>query len=1019
MKPVRLDMQAFGPYRERETVEFGELGLNRVFLIHGDTGAGKTTILDAMVFALYGDTSGGDRQAAQMRCESASPSVPTEVVLDFALGSRKFRVARRPGQEITGARGKPVSKPAEVVLWDRSGCGEAEEGRLLTTKIMEANTLIKETLGFSCEQFRQVVVLPQGRFRELLSAGSDKREEILRQLFKTARFRELEEALAERAKTVRAQMQELKAQREAQLGLVDAADDDELAALKAAAASALKAAEAEAEESGGVSLAAGEALAAAEAAEEARRALAAARADFEGLEARAREFAAIRLRLETAVRAERVQSTAERLVEARARVAETTAAADAAAAELTAAEEAERLAAEVLAAERGRTGEREAAAQEVRRLEGLTAAISAWREAVEEATGAASRAMAARSAADAATGAKTAADERLAGLRDEVSGTKAAAMLAEAAQTRLDAARQHEERCRRLLAARDAVEAAEEWHMRCAAAESDAREAVTNAEAALAALEERWRAGRAAALASALAPGRPCPVCGATDHPSPAVSEKGDVTDDELGAARVAVDASRAAHFAARDGTGEAKNRLTEAATAERGISLEPGARPDLQLSDAAAETAVCRAELEALSAQAEVGDAEARMAEAEAAAEAARTAAGAAHETHASAERALAAVEARLSERAAAVPEILRAPGALETAIEEARKAGRMLEEAFEAAQLRALETKEARIARQSDAAAAVVNRAGAVKQERSSAAAFAAALEKQGFAAEEEWRASLLSEEERKRLAADLAAYEEALNEARGRLRQAQLVVAARPEPGDIAGLRSVAEQARWAHTEAIARRERAHNRLEGLLKVERVLREIDGRTENVRSLYQTVGVLADVANGANPNRVSFQRWALGVYLDEVLVNASRKLFLMSKGRYRLQRQKEAAGRGRASGLDLAVFDEYSGSARPAVTLSGGESFLAALALALGLAETVQEHAAGVPLETIFVDEGFGALDSDALELAIDALMELQLGGRLVGVISHVPELRQVIPARLEVRGGPGGSHTRFVVP
>ena len=117
--------------------------------------------------------------------------------------------------------------------------------------------------------------------------------------------------------------------------------------------------------------------------------------------------------------------------------------------------------------------------------------------------------------------------------------------------------------------------------------------------------------------------------------------------------------------------------------------------------------------------------------------------------------------------------------------------------------------------------------------------------------------------------------------------------------------------------------------------------------------------------------------------------------------------------------SGLDLAVFDEFSGTSRPAVTLSGGEGFLAALALALGLAETVQEHSAGTPLETIFVDEGFGALDPDALELAVDALMELQLGGRLVGVISHVPELRQVIPARLEVLAGSAGSSTRFVVP
>ena len=208
-------------------------------------------------------------------------------------------------------------------------------------------------------------------------------------------------------------------------------------------------------------------------------------------------------------------------------------------------------------------------------------------------------------------------------------------------------------------------------------------------------------------------------------------------------------------------------------------------------------------------------------------------------------------------------------------------------------------------------------------------------------------------------------------------------------------------------------------AKNVVGALTGVKERLAEIDGKSEDVRRNYETVGVLAEVANGQNPGRVSFQRWVLGVYLDEVLVTASRRLYAMSKGRYQLERQREVAHRGRASGLDLAVFDEFSGTSRPAVTLSGGESFLAALALALGLAETIQEYAAGTPLETIFVDEGFGALDADALELAVDALMDLQSSGRLVGVISHVGELKQVIPARLEVRGGSTGSSTRFVVP
>ncbi|TLM68801.1 MAG: SMC family ATPase, partial [Actinobacteria bacterium] len=142
-------------------------------------------------------------------------------------------------------------------------------------------------------------------------------------------------------------------------------------------------------------------------------------------------------------------------------------------------------------------------------------------------------------------------------------------------------------------------------------------------------------------------------------------------------------------------------------------------------------------------------------------------------------------------------------------------------------------------------------------------------------------------------------------------------------------------------------------------------------------------------------------------------------RRLQAMSKGRYRLERQREGSRKNRPAGLDLAVFDEFSGTSRSAVTLSGGESFLAALSLALGLAETVQQHAGATPLDTIFVDEGFGALDPDSLQLAMDALMQLQASGRLVGIISHVPELREVIAARLVVTGGATGSSARFEVP
>ena len=1019
MKPIKLTMQAFGPYRQQETVDFTELGQNRVFLIHGDTGAGKTTVLDAMVFALYGLTSGGERTAGQMRCESAPEGLATEVTFDFSLKGKAFRVIRRPEQEIVGARGRKVPKAAVAMLWDRTGCGETEEGKPLASKIREVDARIKDELGFSCDQFRQVVVLPQGRFRELLSAGSDKREEILRQLFKTARFRQLEEALAERAKAVRDQMAALKAERSAQLKVVDAADDAGLAALLAAASSEYEAATTHVGEAKAGSLQADEILNAAEGAVEARAALAAARTELERLEALGPDVEVFRLRLDVATRAEKVHPAADKVADARTHVAAAMAARLEVDEALDLARQVEQTTVQALAAENARLPERQAAADDLRRLEGLTAAIEAWRNAAEAFGGAQDRVLAAGRTRQEAVDGQTGAEQTLVALTERLGAAAAAAVRVEGARARYEGIMQHEDRCRRLVAARDGVEGAQQRRTELAVAEGKALESLTETEAALAGFEERWRAGRAAALAAALRPGSPCPVCGATDHPAPASGGETGVSDEVLGEGKSRADLARRAHSQAHDATAEAKNAVAAAEAVEQSIRQEPGARPDMALAWAESAVAACRAELEDLESQADARELEAQISAAQAADTDARSRVEAASAALVAEERTLAAAEALLNERAARVPTELRAAGALEDATDGARRLKQGFDDSFEAAQHAFTAAKEERIARETARGAAAAAQTAAAEKEKACAGAFGAALKKFGFASEEEWCAALLPEQQRASLQAEIQAHDEALQRAEGRLQQAGLALAGQPEPADIVTLRHAAEVARAAHAAAIARQADAKNALAKLAKVQVSLAEVDARSDDVRSAHETVGVLSEVANGTNAGRVSFQRWVLGVYLDEVLAGASRKLFAMSKGRYQLQRQREASGGRRPSGLDLAVFDEFSGTARPAVTLSGGESFLAALSLALGLAETVQEHAAGVPLETIFVDEGFGALDSDALELAIDALMELQLGGRLVGVISHVPELRQIIPARLEVRGGSGGSHTKFVVP
>jgi DNA repair protein SbcC/Rad50 len=186
-----------------------------------------------------------------------------------------------------------------------------------------------------------------------------------------------------------------------------------------------------------------------------------------------------------------------------------------------------------------------------------------------------------------------------------------------------------------------------------------------------------------------------------------------------------------------------------------------------------------------------------------------------------------------------------------------------------------------------------------------------------------------------------------------------------------------------------------------------------------ETLEARYAVAGRIAEVASGHNAQGITFQRFVLAALLDDVLVAASERLHTMSRRRFSLQRATTRADRRLAGGLDLQVYDSYTGTTRAVSTLSGGESFLASLSLALGLADVVQAYAGGVHLDTLFVDEGFGSLDPEALDLAFRALVDLQRAGRLVGIISHIPELKERIDVRLEVIPTQRGSVTRFIIP
>ena len=298
---------------------------------------------------------------------------------------------------------------------------------------------------------------------------------------------------------------------------------------------------------------------------------------------------------------------------------------------------------------------------------------------------------------------------------------------------------------------------------------------------------------------------------------------------------------------------------------------------------------------------------------------------------------------------------------------------------------------------------------------------AAFDAALAGAGFASADEYRQVRRAGAEIDRLEAVVSRFDGELTSARDRLERANEAAKLVREPPDLEALKAACDTAETAAREAEGTWAAASKDTARWKQALDALDELESQAAGLYQRYALVGRLADVACGENPLRLSFQRYVLGTYLDEVLDHASFRLVRMSGGRYRLQRKSVVGDARRAAGLELEVFDETTGEARPASTLSGGEGFLASLALALGLAEAVQSHAGGVRLETIFIDEGFGSLDPEALDEAIDTLLDLAAGtagsGRLVGVISHVPELRQRIDCRLEVTPSRRGSTARFV--
>ncbi|MCP3798659.1 SMC family ATPase [Allokutzneria sp. A3M-2-11 16] len=968
MRLHRLELAAFGPYPGREEVDFDALGEDGLFLLHGETGAGKTTVLDAVAFALFGRVPGARNEAKRLRCDYADADTPTEVVLDFSLQGHRLLITRSPEYLRPKRRGGgETTQNAKASLTWLSDVppGHASEG---VTRIDEVARTVERLLGMSAEQFFQVVLLPQGDFARFLRAETSEREKLLERLFDTERFREVELWFMEH-------------RRDAGRKLEERQHGARLLAERIAQAAGTEFAE---EEDGWLDGLTASCVAAVEQATERERAAKHAhqRADAELVRRRELADRVRRVRVATA----ELSTVDERRFERQAWAVALTAARRAvpvreAHAVLTRAEAELRRAQDAVQRAAARVGDEGSSVEELRvraaanqELAGQFAELAVEAEQQQR-----DQDRVARLDRELETFRRRAKelDEIVSGLPERITACRAAVDQARTAALRLPDLAGQRDQLRSLVRDAEALPEAESVHERASTAFRGAVDEHQNARELLLDLRQRRLQGIAAELAEGLADGQPCPVCGGAEHPAPASGTAERVTEaDERRAESVEQQALRR-----RDAASEAVQ------AAERGVAALRE-RLDGRGAD---ELKKLLAEVEAQHRAANAAAAAVRTRVAEL--EQLESKLDQARREHAEADR---SVAVRSTEQAALAETIERRAARLDEARGDypdvsARRVG-LLDTAKSLSAL-------------VDARMALVDSAERVDRQR---AAVLSAVAEAGFDRLDAALDAVLKDPDCEQLEHRIRELDRREAAARSVLAEPEL---AEVDPGaqvDVAEAEVATQEAGRAAALALSELNAAQRRRDDVVRLGAELRAARTVLAPLEAEFAELNALTDVVNGRGQNtrKMSLRSYVLAARLEEVAVAATARLQRMSQGRYAFVHSDAAGARGTRGGLGLDVLDGYSGRTRPAKTLSGGESFLASLALALGLADVVAAETGGALLDTLFVDEGFGTLDADTLDLVMDTLDELRAGGRVVGLVSHVEELRQRIPTRLRVR-------------
>ena len=880
MKPIQLVLSAFGPYVERTVIDFSALGEEGLFLIAGDTGAGKTTIFDAISFALYGEASGGKekRKSKSFHSDYVSDQTETYVELTFRHRGETWWIRRNLEYQRPAKKKKDGMETTTRQAADAQMRNEDTGEEIL--RMDDVNRRVRELLGLTQDQFTQTVMIAQGDFLKILTASSDDRKKLFRDLFHTNLYVDLQSRLQEKNRACADEQKALEqvilsaegkidpeaefAEREILLSYCGQIQHtDALCALLARLIEQEKAAQ-----------------------EQAR--------------AQKKEAAdQIGALIAAVTEGERVNRDFADWESKRARLAALTAGQgeiDAQRAALAAARRAQQLETDEALMRRTR-----------RDMDAQRAALSEAQAALEQAE---------KALPEAETRMKEA----------ESRGGEIHALLAQAKQM---------EDCLPVLGEVERLKAALDTQKREL---QRLTEDSSRAQAAYTAAQNSYYLSQAGLLARELKAGQPCPVCGSTAHPCPAQITPETVTRQALEqAAKRRETAEKAQSDAA---TRLAANRAALDEREDRLRALKIGADETQQRLAARID---------------------------------------AAHQAAADRQREIDAARS-------AYQALDKRKTAAQSAVDAAQK------------QLAVLE-KDLRVQTE------------AFEQKRMA----------HGFEDEASYRLAKRTNAEIERLDREIRNYDEQKRTLAAQTHELEDKLSGRQRT-DLTALQN-------RQAAALDRQAKAENAEKAMVRkltlhesAEREIRQANAAIQKKRGKWQIIQELytccAGIAAGNPRAKLTFEAYVQQYYFRFVVAAANKRLTRLTDGMFTLRVMREAANRVSQSGLDLEVLDRSTGQARDVSTLSGGESFLASLALALGLSDAVQSQSGQIRMDAMFIDEGFGSLDENALRSSIDVLLELADGKRLIGIISHVQELEERIDRQIVVTKTPNGSTVRMNV-